>query len=209
MRLPYRPELDQPFGVVHGGAIASPIDTVVVPAVGAAYEAGWGYATLTMDIQYLGAVVREDAVAEGWVTQRPLHRLLPGRGPHRRRAAGRQRRSRTRCRRRLSPPRLHGRARVPAGGRHRQGERRWGSAPVRHARPRPTEGTSMIRRAAALSLAAALALGGAAACGDDEDGDGGVTDEEIQEGEDTVDSLGDEAEEELDAQDEGSNDDGE
>jgi hypothetical protein len=52
-------------------------------------------------------------------------------------------------------------------------------------------------------------MGGAAACGDDEDGDGGVTDEEIQEGEDTVDSLGDEAEEELDAQDEGSNDDGE
>lgn len=70
MRLPYRPELDQPFGVVHGGAIASLIDTVVVPAVGAAYEAGWGYATLTMDIQYLGAIVREDAVAEGWVTQR-------------------------------------------------------------------------------------------------------------------------------------------
>ena len=66
----------------------------------------------------------------------------------------------------------------------------------------------MIRRAAALSLAAVLALGGAAACGDDEDGDGGVTDEEIQEGEDTVDSLGDEAEAELDAQDQGSNDDG-
>jgi hypothetical protein len=67
----------------------------------------------------------------------------------------------------------------------------------------------MIRRAAALPLAAVLALGGAAACGDDEDGDGGVTDEEIQEGEDTVDSLGNEAEEEVDAQDQGSNDDGE
>ncbi|HZM30835.1 MAG TPA: hypothetical protein VFB77_10130 [Acidimicrobiales bacterium] len=67
----------------------------------------------------------------------------------------------------------------------------------------------MIRRAAALSLAAVLALFGAAACGDDEDGDGGVTDEEIQEGEDTVDSLEDEAEEEVDAQDQGSNDDGE
>ena len=70
MRLPYRPELEQPFGVVHGGALATLIDTCVVPAVGAAYEAGWGYTTLTMDIQYLGAVVREDAVAEGWVTQR-------------------------------------------------------------------------------------------------------------------------------------------
>ena len=66
-----------------------------------------------------------------------------------------------------------------------------------------------MRRAATVSLAAALALVGTAACGDDEDDDGGTTDEEIQEGEDTVDSLGDEIEEEFDAQDEGSNDDGE
>ena len=70
MRLPYRPELEQPHGVVHGGAIATLVDTVVVPAVGAAYPAGWRYLTLTMDIQYLGAVAGEDAVAEGWVVQR-------------------------------------------------------------------------------------------------------------------------------------------
>jgi hypothetical protein len=67
----------------------------------------------------------------------------------------------------------------------------------------------MIRRAAALALTAALALGGAAACGDDEDGDGGTTDEEIQEGEDRVDDVGDQVEEEVDAQDQGSNEDGE
>jgi hypothetical protein len=67
------------------------------------------------------------------------------------------------------------------------------------------------RRAAALSMAGALALGGLglSACGDDEDGDGGTTDEEIQEGEDTVSSLGDEVEEEVESQDEGSNEDGE
>jgi uncharacterized protein (TIGR00369 family) len=70
MRLPYRPELEQPAGLVHGGAIATLVDTVVVPAVGAAYPKDWRYSTLTMDIQYLGAVAREDAVAEGWVTQR-------------------------------------------------------------------------------------------------------------------------------------------
>jgi uncharacterized protein (TIGR00369 family) len=70
LRLPYRPELDQPAGVVHGGAIATLIDTVVVPPVGTAYDAGWQYVTVTMDIQYLGAVVREDAIAEGWVEQR-------------------------------------------------------------------------------------------------------------------------------------------
>ncbi|MDD9370256.1 MAG: PaaI family thioesterase [Acidimicrobiales bacterium] len=70
MRLPYRPELDQPAGLVHGGAIATLVDTVVVPAVGAAYPKDWRYSTLTMDIQYLAAVAREDAIAEGWVTQR-------------------------------------------------------------------------------------------------------------------------------------------
>jgi acyl-coenzyme A thioesterase PaaI-like protein len=35
IRLPYRDELQQPAGVVHGGAIATLIDTVVVPAVAA------------------------------------------------------------------------------------------------------------------------------------------------------------------------------
>jgi acyl-coenzyme A thioesterase PaaI-like protein len=34
LRLPYRPVLEQPAGPVHGGAIASMIDTVVVPAIG-------------------------------------------------------------------------------------------------------------------------------------------------------------------------------
>jgi hypothetical protein len=66
----------------------------------------------------------------------------------------------------------------------------------------------MIRRAAAVALTAALALGGVA-CGDDEDGDGGTTDEEIQEGEDRVDDVGDELQQEVDAQDQGSNEDGE
>ena len=70
MRLPYRPELDQPAGVVHGGAVATLIDTVVVPAIGQAYEPGRVYLTIGMNVSYLGAVVGEDAVAEGWVEQR-------------------------------------------------------------------------------------------------------------------------------------------
>lgn len=70
MRLPYRPELEQPAGVVHGGAIATLIDTVVVPAVGAAYPRDWVYLTIGMSISYLGAVAKEDAIAEGWVVQR-------------------------------------------------------------------------------------------------------------------------------------------
>lgn len=70
MRLPFRPELEQPAGVVHGGAIATLIDTVVVPAVGQAYDVGWAYFTVQMDVRYIGAVAGEDAVAEGWVEQR-------------------------------------------------------------------------------------------------------------------------------------------
>ncbi len=70
MRLPYRPELDQPAGVVHGGALATLIDTVVVPAVGSGCPPGSVYLTLNLDVQFLGAVRQEDAVAEGWVAQR-------------------------------------------------------------------------------------------------------------------------------------------
>ena len=72
-----------------------------------------------------------------------------------------------------------------------------------------TRATSTRVRSTALAVLLGLgALGGAAAC-TDEDGDGGTTDEEIQEGKDTATSVGDEIEEEVDAQDEGSNEDGE
>ncbi len=67
--------------------------------------------------------------------------------------------------------------------------------------------TSRLRSA---TLAALLGLGSltAAACSD-EDGDGGTTDEEIQDGKDTVDSIEDQVEQEVDAQDEGTNQDNE
>ena len=67
-----------------------------------------------------------------------------------------------------------------------------------------------IRRFTALSAAALLSLGsfGVAACSD-EDGDGGTTDEEIEDGGDTATSVGDEIEEEVDAQTEGDDEDGE
>ncbi|MCU1351538.1 MAG: thioesterase superfamily protein [Acidimicrobiales bacterium] len=70
MRLPYRPELQQPAGVVHGGALATLIDTVVVPAVGSAYEERMALFTISMTINFIGGVVAEDAVAEGWVEHR-------------------------------------------------------------------------------------------------------------------------------------------
>ncbi len=63
-------------------------------------------------------------------------------------------------------------------------------------------------RAAALSLAVLFGVGALGACSD-EDGDGGTTDEEIQDVEDTVDDLGDEIEEEIDSQNTDTNEDNE
>jgi uncharacterized protein (TIGR00369 family) len=70
MRLPFRDELNQPAGVIHGGAIATLVDTVVVPAVGSAYDEFMNMLTIDLQIRYLGAAVRTDLVAEGWITRR-------------------------------------------------------------------------------------------------------------------------------------------
>jgi uncharacterized protein (TIGR00369 family) len=69
-RLPYRAQLDQPGGVVHGGALATLVDTAVVPAVASAYDEFPRLLTVNMVVQYLGSVVKEDAVAEAWVQKR-------------------------------------------------------------------------------------------------------------------------------------------
>jgi uncharacterized protein (TIGR00369 family) len=70
MGLPWRFELTQPAGVVHGGVVASLIDSVVVPAIGAGYDEPVRFATVDLHVQYQGAVVNQDMVAEGWVTRR-------------------------------------------------------------------------------------------------------------------------------------------
>lgn len=66
-----------------------------------------------------------------------------------------------------------------------------------------------MRTTRAFAIAAATgALLLAPACSD-EDGDGGTTDEEIQDVEDGAEDVGDRVEEEVDAQDEGTNEDDE
>ena len=70
MRLPFRPELEQPMGIVHGGAIATLIDVVVVPAIGSAYEQEVGFSTVDLQIQYLRPLKGESAIAEGIVVKR-------------------------------------------------------------------------------------------------------------------------------------------
>ena len=70
MRLPYRGELDQPVGVVHGGAIATLIDTAVVPAISSAYTERRPLLTINLQVQYMAPIRQEDAVAEAWVERR-------------------------------------------------------------------------------------------------------------------------------------------
>ena len=70
MRLRYRPEFRQPAGVVHGGVIASMVDTVVVPAIGSGYDEPRQLFTIDFQLRFLAPIVDDDIVAEGWVTQR-------------------------------------------------------------------------------------------------------------------------------------------
>lgn len=70
MRLPFKPSLLQAGGVVHGGAIASLLDAVVVPAIGAGLPPSAQFSTVDQHVQYLAPLVDDDAVAEGWVVRR-------------------------------------------------------------------------------------------------------------------------------------------
>ncbi len=70
MRMPFKPELLHAGGIVHGGAIASLMDAVLVPAVGSVLGPNDRFSTVDLHVQYIGAVSDEDVIAEGWVTKR-------------------------------------------------------------------------------------------------------------------------------------------
>ena len=70
MRLPFAPQLLHAGGVVHGGAIASLMDAVLVPAVGGPLDPTQNFSTVDLHVQFIGAIKDEDALAEGWVTRR-------------------------------------------------------------------------------------------------------------------------------------------
>ncbi len=71
LRLPFAEHLPHPGGVVHGGAIATLIDTVVVPAVGWVYPVdSVTFSTISLHVDYLRPVAETDLVAEGWVERR-------------------------------------------------------------------------------------------------------------------------------------------
>jgi uncharacterized protein (TIGR00369 family) len=69
LRLPARPEVSQVAGLLHGGAIATLLDTAAIPAVGTAYPEQPDMVTVSLNIDFCGAVRDEDAVAEAWVTR--------------------------------------------------------------------------------------------------------------------------------------------
>jgi len=69
MIMPYQEENLQAAGLIHGGAIASLIDTVVVPAIGVPLPEGSLWSTIELHIQYHRPLTT-DAVAEGWVVKR-------------------------------------------------------------------------------------------------------------------------------------------
>jgi uncharacterized protein (TIGR00369 family) len=74
MRMPFAPTLLQAAGMVHGGAIASLLDAVAVPAVGGPLPPGARFSTVDLHVQFIRALAggerAEDAVAEGWVVRR-------------------------------------------------------------------------------------------------------------------------------------------
>ena len=74
MRMPFHEDLLQAAGVMHGGAFASLLDHVMVPAVGAVLEQDQNFSTVDMHVQFIrgvaGGDTAQDVVAEGWVIRR-------------------------------------------------------------------------------------------------------------------------------------------
>ena len=69
IRLPDRPEVSQAAGFIHGGALATLLDTVAVPAVGTFYDIQPEMVTVSMTVNFCGSIRGQDAIAEGWVEQ--------------------------------------------------------------------------------------------------------------------------------------------
>jgi uncharacterized protein (TIGR00369 family) len=69
LRLPFKPDLLQAAGIMHGGAIATLLDSALVPAIGALLPPKSQYSTVDLHVQFIGAVTEGDAIAEGWVVR--------------------------------------------------------------------------------------------------------------------------------------------
>ncbi len=70
MRLPFKADLQQARGLVHGGAIASLIDSAAVLAIKAASTDIIGGATVSMTVNYLAPAQQIDLIAEARIIRR-------------------------------------------------------------------------------------------------------------------------------------------
>ena len=64
-RLPFRKELTQPFGVMHGGALAAVADSAVAIALWGLIGADKIFTTIEMKINYIAPVGAGEVIAEG------------------------------------------------------------------------------------------------------------------------------------------------
>ena len=64
-RLPFREELTQPFGVMHGGAFAAVADSAVAIALWGLVGADKVFTTIEMKINFIGPVASGEVIAEG------------------------------------------------------------------------------------------------------------------------------------------------
>ena len=70
IQAPHAPQLMQAGGSVHGGVIATLIDTACVPALGSSLPPRTPFATVDMHVQYLGAARDgDDLVAAAWIVK--------------------------------------------------------------------------------------------------------------------------------------------
>ncbi len=70
MRLPFTTDLQQARGLVHGGAIASLIDSVGVLAIKATLPEAIGGSTVSMTVNYLAPARQIDLIAEAHIIRR-------------------------------------------------------------------------------------------------------------------------------------------
>jgi uncharacterized protein (TIGR00369 family) len=70
-RLPFKPELQQPRGFIHGGAICALIDSTAALAIlSASASVPKMMATISLNIHFLKGVAEEDVLAEARITHR-------------------------------------------------------------------------------------------------------------------------------------------
>jgi acyl-CoA thioesterase len=70
IRLPYRPEITNPAGKLHGGAIATAADTSMAVAIGSVLGEPGRHSTVKLEIRYKSAVTDGEIIAEARVVRR-------------------------------------------------------------------------------------------------------------------------------------------